>query len=294
MSGIFISYRRSDASGYAGRLYEHLAKHFGKQRVFMDIDTLQPGLDFGQALDAAVSGCDVLVALIGPNWLRATDADGNRRLDNPDDFVRLEIGAALAREGVRVIPVLVGHADLPHASALPDELKPLARRHSVELSDQRWDFDVGRLVARLETVVAPARKRIAAPPSSRRLLAIGGPAILAIAALLFTIGPLRVFGGGENPDPSTMPAIAADPPTPDPTQPPTPKSTDPPTPEPMDPPTPESTATPTPTAPPSPTPTATVTPTDIPTPTPTATPTPEPTDTPEPTATSTPTPELQE
>ena len=156
MSGIFISYRRQDTSGYAGRLYEHLARHFGKQHVFMDIDTLQPGLDFGHALDQAVERSDVLLALIGPSWLSAVDAEGHRRLENPDDFVRLEIASALARGDIRVVPVLFGNAAMPRAAMLPEDLKPLARRHAVEISDNRWDYDVRRLIAQLEQVVPRA------------------------------------------------------------------------------------------------------------------------------------------
>ncbi len=158
MSGIFISYRRTDASGYAGALYQALTRRFGKKHVFMDIDTLQPGLDFGHALDEAVSTCDVLIALIGPGWSNAVDGNGRRRLDDPEDFVRIEIATALDRDGIRVIPVLVGNASMPRAEMLPDDLKSLSRRHNFELSDERWEYDVQRLITRLEPLITAQQR----------------------------------------------------------------------------------------------------------------------------------------
>src|ERR1043165_3354644 len=104
-SGIFISYRRNDSAGYAGRLFDGLSAHFGEDQIFMDIDYIEPGEDFVQAIETAVGSCEILIALIGPSWLTIENVTG-RRLDNPNDFVRLEIVAALAR-GIRVIPVLV-------------------------------------------------------------------------------------------------------------------------------------------------------------------------------------------
>jgi len=106
MSRIFISYRRDDSGGWAGRLYDRISQHFGRDHVFMDIDTIEPGLDFVEVIEQAVGSCDALLALIGRQWLTLTDDDGQRRLDNPEDFVRLEIAAALVRN-IRVIPVLV-------------------------------------------------------------------------------------------------------------------------------------------------------------------------------------------
>lgn len=158
MSGIFISYRRNDTAGYAGRLHEALSRRFGADQVFLDIGDLQPGLDFATALDQAVASADVLLALIRPHWLSITNSAGNRRLDDPNDYVRLEIATALAREGIRVVPVLVRGTSMPRADVLPDDLKSLARRHAIELSDERWDFDVGRLIVRLESAVKPRRR----------------------------------------------------------------------------------------------------------------------------------------
>src|SRR5947209_7151608 len=122
MAGVFISYRHEDSIAYAGRLYDRLQAHFGDEQVFMDIDTLQPGEDFVEAIQNTVASCDALIAVIGKSWLTAQDEKGQRRLDSPDDFVHIEIAAALER-GIRVIPALVGGAQMPQSSDLPDALK---------------------------------------------------------------------------------------------------------------------------------------------------------------------------
>lgn len=146
---IFISYRREDSSGFAGRLYDRLANHFGRERIFMDVDTIQPGLDFVSAIESAVSKSEVQIVIIGSDWLNATDAAGNRRLDNPEDFIRIEIAAAL-KQNARVIPVLVERTTMPLFSDLPDDLKPLTRRHAIEISHTRFSSDVQRLIQTLE------------------------------------------------------------------------------------------------------------------------------------------------
>src|SRR5829696_1206718 len=120
MAGIFISYRREDSSGYAGRLHSDLVARFGWDRVFMDIDALQPGVNYVKALDEAILTCDAFLAMIGPRWMSVSDADSNRRLDNPRDFVRREIATALARGDLRVVPVLVGDARPPSRADLPE------------------------------------------------------------------------------------------------------------------------------------------------------------------------------
>jgi TIR domain len=145
MSGqIFISYRREDASSAAGRLYDRLAAHF-PQKIFMDIDNLEPGVDFVEAIEASVSSCDVLVAVIGKHWLNASDEEGKRRLDNPQDWVALEIGTALKR-GIRVIPVLVENAVMPREGQLPEQLKTLVRRQALTVSNDRFGTDSERLI----------------------------------------------------------------------------------------------------------------------------------------------------
>jgi hypothetical protein len=120
--GIFISYRRDDAAGYAGRLYDRLATHFGAERVF---------------IERAVGSCEALIVIIGDEWL-AADGAGRRRLDDPTDFVRVETATALAR-GIRVVPVLIEGAVMPRADQLPADLAPLTRRQAVELSHKHWD-----------------------------------------------------------------------------------------------------------------------------------------------------------
>lgn len=145
MSGIFISYRREDSAGWTGRLAEMLTQRFGYQAIFMDIDTVEPGADFTEALQKAISRCDVLLAMIGPEWGTTTDKSGRLRIDDPDDWVRIEIATALKRK-VRVVPVLVGGASIPSMDLLPDELDPLAHRQAHELTDKRWHFDVEQLI----------------------------------------------------------------------------------------------------------------------------------------------------
>lgn len=148
MSGIFLSYRRNDAAGHAGRLYDRLSAHFGPDRVFRDLDSLSYGTQFLPTIREAVGSCDSLVAVIGREWLTATSSRGERRLDDPRDFVRLEVAAALER-GIPVIPVLVEGAEMPTEADLPVPLVRLCQYNGLDLSDARWDFDVGRLVSAL-------------------------------------------------------------------------------------------------------------------------------------------------
>ncbi len=152
---IFICYRRDDSAANAGRLSDALCDRFGRNSVFMDIDTIEPGVDFIEEIERAVGHCDVLIALIGPHWLDATDARG-RRLDNPRDLVRLEIETALGRK-IRVIPALIGGAEMPQPDELPDALATLARRNALELSDRRFRTDVQLLFEVLEKIAQQKR-----------------------------------------------------------------------------------------------------------------------------------------
>jgi hypothetical protein len=153
---IFISYRREETAYPAGWLYDRLAEHFGGGQVFKDVDSIELGDDFVEVITRAVGACDVLLALIGPEWLTITDAQGQRRLDNPADFVRLEIEAALTRN-VRVIPILVDGASMPHSADLPETLARLVRRQALELSPSRFAFDSGRLLKVLDRTLAEVR-----------------------------------------------------------------------------------------------------------------------------------------
>src|ERR1700728_52475 len=150
---IFISYRRDDTEGEAGRLFDDLVRAYGDDSVFMDVAGIQPGLDFRKAIDTNVSGCGVLLAVIGPTWAAITGSDGTRRLDNANDYVRLEIATALARN-IPVIPVLVHDAHMPALDLLPDDLKDLRYRNSVELTHARWNSDVALLIGALKSYVS--------------------------------------------------------------------------------------------------------------------------------------------
>jgi hypothetical protein len=162
VGGIFISYRREDSAGHAGRLFDHLSDHLGKDRVFMDVSGIEPGLDFVESIDRAVGSCDVLIAVIGRDWLDCADSTGKRRLDDPNDFIRIETATALKRN-IRVIPVLVQGAPIPPQERLPDDLKKLSTRQSVELSDTRWDSDVDRLVETLAKVLSKGESNVTSP-----------------------------------------------------------------------------------------------------------------------------------
>jgi TIR domain/Bacterial SH3 domain len=158
---IFINYRRDDSIGMAGRLHDRLAQTFGRDKLFMDVDHIPAGADFVAHLNNQVAECDVVLAIIGPNWLRAKDKAGQRRLHQPDDFVAIEIAAALARDTL-VIPVLVDAARMPKESDLPDTLKPLARRQAVEVRHAHFGHDAEALIARMrkalgQEVAGPGR-----------------------------------------------------------------------------------------------------------------------------------------
>ena len=146
MSGIFISYRRTDTLPWAGRLFADLRKSFGAPQVFMDINGGIPrGADFEEVLTAAVGRCDLLLALIGPQWTTCTRSDGTRRLEAPADWVRNEIATGLRRK-VPVTPVLLGGSRLPAETELPEDLRGLLSYEAAEITDKRWDFDVGELI----------------------------------------------------------------------------------------------------------------------------------------------------
>jgi len=156
MSGqIFISYRREESRWSARSLNDRLSVSFGPKQIFMDIDTIALGEDFARAIETTVAKCDVLIAVIGNNWLTSKDDQGGRRLDNPEDFVRMEIATALKRE-IRVIPVLVDGALMPRSTQLPDDLKPLVRRNALQISDISFDGDCQRLAAAIKEVLEKA------------------------------------------------------------------------------------------------------------------------------------------
>ena len=154
---IFMSYRREETAYSAAWLFDRLVGHFGRNQVFKDVDSIELGEDFVEVITTAVGACDVLLALIGHQWLTMTGQDGQRRLDDPHDFVRLEIEAALTRN-VRVIPILVAGAQMPRAEELPASLAKLARRQALELSPTRFDSDTERLLRVLDRTISEGRE----------------------------------------------------------------------------------------------------------------------------------------
>ena len=222
MPGIFISYRREDCPGHAGRIFDRLRSRFGGDVVFMDVTAIEPGVDFVEVLHKAVGSCDALLAVIGPQWLSATH-DGKRRLDDPNDFVRIEIAGALERN-VRVLPVLVEGASIPPTEGLPSDLHALTRRQAIELRDARWDDDIERLLEGLEkflkagspaqqplragetrpaVAIAAGGDRKEAKSSSGRRIAIGAFAVLIVVAAAAALWFLPARDSGtvtETPD----------------------------------------------------------------------------------------------
>jgi hypothetical protein len=156
MARIFISYRRSDSRKWADKLFDHISMRFGKDLVFQDVDDIKPGKDFLGVLRDAIKGCKVVLVLVGPRWLKVTNADGKRRIDNPKDVLRMEIIAALNGRKT-VIPVLLGNAVMPTKEDLPPPLRSLSRRQAATVSDGRWNGDVGILLERLRELVIPRK-----------------------------------------------------------------------------------------------------------------------------------------
>lgn len=157
MGQIFISYRREDSQAYTDRIYEHLARAFGRGEIFKDVDNVPPGVDFRTHVVNAVDKSKVTLAVIGPGWSRAADKQGRRRLDDPDDFVRIEIEAAMTR-GVPVIPVLVGGAAMPPPEDFPGLMHKLAFINGVHVrSDPDFANDIVRLKRGVERLIAGGR-----------------------------------------------------------------------------------------------------------------------------------------
>lgn len=197
---IFISYRREETAYPAGWLFDRLADHFGEAQVFKDVDSIEPGDDFVERITAAVGSCDVLLALIGDQWLTTTDPTGRRRLDDPNDFVRLEVEAALSRN-VRVVPVLVGQARMPRSDELPASLATLVRRQALELTPSRFEADFGRLLRVLDRTLAetqpPDAPVVEPEPRSPRSSGLRGllstPRRVAVAAAAVVIALVLVL-----------------------------------------------------------------------------------------------------
>ena len=149
---VFISYRRSDSAGHAGRLYDYLKNYFGEDRIFFDVDTIKPGVDFEQKIKTELDNSDAVLVLIGNQWLSIKDTNGNRRLDDPHDYVHLEVEAALIKD-IAVIPVLLQGVPMPLENDLPEKLYGLSRRNAIKLSDENWNSDLRMLTAILKNVL---------------------------------------------------------------------------------------------------------------------------------------------
>jgi hypothetical protein len=180
---VFISYRRSDAAGTAGRIHDSLAKRFGDEHVFMDVGSIRPGEDFTEVLADVLDRCTAVVVVIGPGWVAATEKDGRRRLEDPRDYVRTEVARALSA-GVSVFPVLVDGATMPRAEDLPPDLQSLTTRQAIEISATRYKYDVGQLVAALRHLHRPWWRTGA----GRAALAVAAAGAVVTGALLWPDG----------------------------------------------------------------------------------------------------------
>ena len=191
---IFISYRREDSAGYAGRLHEELAERFSAKEVFRDVDTLRAGQDFDEAIRRRLEQCSTCVVMIGPGWLHAHNASGQRRLGAPGDYVTMEIAAALGKPGVTVVPVLVGGATMPSPDDLPEAVRPLARRHAFTARDETWEADMDRLAAILP------RSSGTTPSGSSSVSHLPRYAVPAVVLLLLVAGIVGWWAWGGNAD----------------------------------------------------------------------------------------------
>jgi len=196
MSLVFISYRREDSAGFAGRLCESLERRLGDGEVFRDADALEPGQDFVDAITARLSRCKACLVLIGREWLDVMDGSGRRRLEQDNDYVRLEIAGALARSDVLVVPVLVEGVRMPGSEELPESIRALSRRQAVSLRDETWDADVDRLVAAVRS--STWQRPLQHPPRDRVDRRTVGWVAIVIAVMLIAILAARFFQQSGN------------------------------------------------------------------------------------------------
>ncbi len=207
---IFISYRVQDTSGETGRLVDTLKRYYKSDQLFIDIEKIEPGLDFTQVINKYLEKCEVVLMVIGPDWI-GKDKLGNPRIVKDDDWVRIEISTALKRN-VRIIPILVDGANLPDITQLPEDIKYITRLQTHELSNKRWDYDTKKLVSHLSNIgIEPELvKQINKPPknsSNNSLLKIG----IGVFIGIFLIVLLALIAAGidqeqyPEPDPTPEP-----------------------------------------------------------------------------------------
>ena len=195
---VFVSYRRDDAGGYAGRLTDALLQRLGPESVFQDVTAISPGQDYTVAIDRALADSDAALVVIGPGWLTAVTPQGTRRLLEADDYVHLELARALERD-IRVIPVLVGGARMPEAAELPDDLQGLAQRQALEMHNEAWHHDIDGLVRSL-------RGEPAVPANRRRRWLVAGTVLIALLGL--GAGAWFLWGPGTGAQTGPAAAIA--------------------------------------------------------------------------------------
>lgn len=200
---VFLSYRRGDTADVCGRIYDSLARSFGKGRLFKDVNNLRPGADFGEAITSILPKCQATLVLIGPHWLSAAGDDGRRRLDDPNDWVRVEVEMALGASGLHVVPVLVNGATMPRAEELPTSLHGLLRRHAAVIRrDPDFHVDLARLTDALRASVRNGVLDLAGLGGDLKRAAVdlarsqeAENAVRAARSGLFSIGKFAVIAG---------------------------------------------------------------------------------------------------
>jgi hypothetical protein len=225
---IFISYRRGDDPGTTGRLFDALKAAFDEDRLFLDVDNIEPGLDFIEVIKDRVSKSDVLLAVIGQHWIEARDKNGRRRLEDPKDSVRIEIESAINQKK-RVIPVLIGETKIPDPDILPDSLQVLSGRNAVPIRHERFRDDMANLTKSLRHILGDDGQTQASPTglfqpvsplpegksSSRPQDLLGGRTALLACAL---VAVLAIAGGtyyfAEAPSPAETKLASAPAPSP--------------------------------------------------------------------------------
>jgi hypothetical protein len=203
---IFISYRVSDTAGETGRLVDTLKQYFYEEQIFIDIEKIEPGVDFTVAISKSLEACDVLLAIIGPNWQGLNTTTNKSRIHNADDWVRIEISTALKRN-IRVVPVLVDGGSLPSEEELPEDLKPLVRRQAYEISNKRWKYDTEQLIRFLVKLGIPTKPIGTPPPQKNKSwwsqnylwVSIVGIALIIISALISNISEPDPIDPGPSP-----------------------------------------------------------------------------------------------
>ena len=198
---IFVSYRRRDVGGYAGRLRDALAQRLGEKNVFQDVEAIAPGQDFTEAIRRALDDCDAVLAVIGPGWIGA-EQEGTPRLAQAGDFVRLELATALTRD-MPVVPVLLGGARMPEAADLPDDLETLSRRQAVVVRDESWRQDVDGLLQSLREEIRPPRAR----PRRGALVALAVVVVVLAGLFAWSLRSDEEGGAGDEQAEGVAPCV---------------------------------------------------------------------------------------